>query len=140
MWGSATLHLAGRNTYFGFEKSAPDNLNKVINNIFFHIEKVNGDYPLRWFSAKVLALWREQIAKDWKTKYNDVIGFETLVELPRKGECYIKDKWDLIGQTKGFTCKRGSGEDGKKTDNWGGARVWDTENLRPKLVFAKKMV
>lgn len=43
--------------------------------------------------------------------------------------------WDLVGQTKGYTCKRGAG---KGTDDWSGKRVWDTENLRPKLVFVKR--
>lgn len=137
--GSSTLHLVGRDQYFGLNKeNKKENLNKIINNIFFHIEKVNGTYPIRWFSAEVIKTFRETISIDWKNKYNnDVIGFETLVELPRSGNCYKKDGWDLVGQTKGFTCKRGPGIG---TDSWSGKRIWDTENLRPKLVFVKNNI
>ena len=131
--GSATLHLPNRNEYFGIDKGK---LNNIINNIFFHVEKQDGKYPCRWFTVKVLSNFRRTIAKDWKLKYGDeVIGFESLVELPRTGDCYKKDGWDLIGQTTGYTCKRIGG---KGTDNWSGKRVWDTKNLRPKLVFVKK--
>ena len=130
--GSATLHLPGRNEFFNINKSK---LNNIVNNIFFHIERQNGKYPCRWFAVKVLQKFREVIKVDWENKYNDtVLGFESLVELPRTGECYKKDGWTLIGQTIGYTCKRTSG---KGTDNWSGKRVWDTSNLRPKLVFAK---
>ena len=131
--GSATLHLPGRNDYFGVTKAE---LNGIVNNIFYHVEKVNGQYPLRWFTAQVLKLFRETIQLDWFDKYkDDVIGFESLVELPRTGDCYKKDRWELIGQTVGYTCKRTAG---KGTDNWSGKRVWDTKNLRPKLVFVRK--
>lgn len=135
--GSSTLHLAGRDEYFGLETdNKKENLNKIVNNIFFHIEKVGGKYPIRWFSVEVLKLFRETIKIDWEEKYGDnIIGYETLVELPRTGDCYKKDGWYLVGQTKGFTCKRSAG---KGTDNWSGKRVWNTENLRPKLVFCKK--
>lgn len=132
--GSATLHLPNRNEYFSITKKE---LNQIINNIFFHIEKVDDKYPCRWFSAKILKTFREKIILDWENKYGDkVIGFESLVELPRTGDCYKKDRWDLIGQTVGFTCKRTAG---KGTDSWSGKRVWDTQNLRPKLVFVKKV-
>lgn len=136
--GSATLHLVGRDEYFTLTKeNKKDKLNSIINNIFFHIEKIDNKYPLRWFSVKILDLFRKTIIKDWEQKYgNKVIGFETLVELPRTGDCYKKDGWNIVGQTKGYTCKRGAG---KGTDNWGGKRVWDTSNLRPKLVFVKKI-
>lgn len=78
----------------------------------------------------------KKINVDWKEKYGDeIIGFESLIEIPRTGECYRRDGWEMIGQTKGFTCKRTAG---KGTDSWGGKRVWDKENLRPKLVFVRK--
>lgn len=130
--GSATLHLPNRNEYFGINKS---HLNHIINNIFFHVEKVNNKYPCHSFLPKILQKFRETMIKDWELKYNDkVLGFETLVELPRTGECYRRDGWKLIGQTAGYTCKRTAG---KGTDSWSGKRVWDTNNLKPKLVFAK---
>ena len=86
---------------------------------------------------KVLQKFIKTITVDWELKYgNKVIGFETLVELPRKGELYLKDKWVHVGTTKGFTCKR---EGGKGTDSWSGKRVWDTKNLKPKIVLCKKI-
>lgn len=140
--GSSTLHLPGRNEFFGFagvtnKKEKTKYLNSIVNNIFYHIEKVNGEYPTRNFTQKVIKEWRRLIKDDWESKYKDkVIGFESLVELPRSGECYKRDGWNLIGQTKGFTCKRVAG---KGSDGWSGERVWskDLENLRPKLVFAR---
>ena len=128
--GSATRFLPGRTVKRG--------LNNGINNIFFHVEKVGGKYPLRWFTVEVLTLYRATVERDWKEKYgDDVLWHETLVELPRTGECYTRDGWTLVGQTKGYTCKRVAG---KGTDNWSGKRVWDTVNLRPKHVFVKEVL
>ena len=128
--GSATLHLVGRNEFFGnFD------LREIVNNIFFHIEKKNGRYPVRNMGEKVLALFRNVISEEWTKKYgNKVIGFESLVELPRTGEVYRRDGWIEVGVTKGQTCKRVGG---KGTDSWSGKRVWDTKNLRPKRVFVR---
>ena len=133
--GSATLHLQGRNDFFNLQDKI--NLNLIINNIFFHIEKQNGKYPLRNFSQEILRLFRKRIKLDWENKYGDkIIGFETLVELPRTGELYKRDGWVLVGETKGYTCKRTSGTG---TDSWTGKRVWDTKNLRPKHIFCRKV-
>jgi hypothetical protein len=133
--GSSTLHLAGRDEFFGITDNKQDKLRKIVNNIFYHIEPVNGQYPTRNFSQKVLAEFRARIVLDWKEQYeDDVLGFETLVELPRTGEIYKRDGWAEVGLTKGFTCKRVAGQG---TDNWTGKRVWDTENLRPKRVFCR---
>ncbi len=132
--GSATLYLPNRNEYFGIDSSS---LNNIINNIFYHIEHIGGKYPCRNFAIQILKSFREKIALDWKNKYGDeVFGFESLVELPRTGEVYKRDKWDLIGQTIGYTCKRVGGSG---TDSWSGKRVWNTKELKPKLVFVKKM-
>ena len=88
------------------------------------------------FGTKVLKLWRKQVVIDWQTLYESrVIGFETLVELPRTGSMYKADNWQLVGTTKGFTCRRVGGM--ASTDSWGGTRVWDYNNLKPKLVFCK---
>jgi len=123
--GSATKHLPNREIV--------GSLNNGVNNIFYHIEKQGHQYPLRNFASRVLALYRETIESDWVNEYGDMVSWhETLVELPRTGECYIRDGWRVIGKTKGFTCKRTSGIG---TDAWSGKRVWDTVNLRPKLVF-----
>ncbi len=126
--GSASLHLPGRNEYLEV-----DDINKVVNNIFFNVSKVNGSYPLRNFTTQVIKQFTEQITNDWFCKYGDeVIGFETLVEPPREGTLYIKAGWSYVGMTKGFTCKRQAGDG---TDSWSGKRVWNTKELRPKLVF-----
>lgn len=133
--GSCCLHLPNRNEFFGITKK---DYNSIINNIFYHVEKQNGVYPCRWFTAKVLLEWEKRIIIDWEAKYgNKVIGIETLIELPRSGETYKKAGYSLIGQTEGYTCKRIAG---KGTDGWTGKRIWDTKHLRPKLVFAKKVV
>lgn len=129
----ALLPVAPRPDSFPAE-SCGGGLNNGINNIFFHVEKVDGKYPCRWFTVAVLSLYRQTVERDWKAKYgDDVFWHETLVELPRTGECYLRDGWTLVGQTKGFTCKRVGGA--PSTDRWTGRRVWDTKNPRPKHVF-----
>jgi len=131
--GSATKHLKGRNEFLNIDKSK---LNNVVNNIFFNISKVDNKYPTRNFTTKVLKAFVEQIKVDWKLKYNDdVIGFETLIEKPRTGDLYIKANWKVVGETIGYTCKRIGGQG---TDTWTGKRIWDTQNLRPKLVLCYK--
>lgn len=132
--GSATLHLVGRNEFFGIEKSG---ISQIINNIFFHVEKVGGKYPKRNFSTFVLEKFMEIASQDWTAKYGDkVLGFETLVELPRTGELYLRAGFVVVGETKGYTCKRIGGVG---TDSYSGKRVWDTKNLRPKLVLCKSI-
>jgi hypothetical protein len=133
--GSATLHLPGRNDYFSISKSQLDN---IVNNIFFHVERVGGKYPYRNFVQSVIAEWRRRISHDWLEKYEDaVLGFETLVELPRTGECYLRDGWEVVGRTKGFTCKRVTGQ---STDSWSGRRVWNCKDLRSKLVLVRRNI
>jgi len=130
--GSATRFLPGRTDFFGREVP----LNNLVNNTFFHIEKQNGEYPFRNFASKVVKVWRGFVLRDWPRCYGSLVaGFETLVELPRTGELYRRDGWVEVGLTRGFTCKRVGGVG---TDSWGGKRVWDVKNLRPKLVFARK--
>ncbi len=125
--GSATRFLPGRKV-IGI-------LNNGVNNIFYHVEKRDGQYPFRNFTSSVLKLYRKTVERDWSERYGDtVLWHETLVELPRTGECYRRDGWCLTGQTKGFTCKRTAGQG---TDSWSGKRVWDMGTLRPKLVFVK---
>ena len=131
--GSATLHLLGRNEFFGDKYY----INGIINNNFFHLIDNHGDKNL---GTKVLAKWRKQVVKDWEERYKDkVIGFESLVELPRTGAMYKADNWTEVGITKGFTCRR---VPGKETGVFtGGKRVWNTnpDELKPKLVFCKKI-
>lgn len=125
--GSSTKHLPNRS---GFVGETP--LNNIVNNTFFHIE---GPYPIRNFAQKVLKHFRIVSQIDWFVKYGDEVKFfESLVEFPRTGEVYKRDGWKAIGLTKGYTCKRVAG---KGTDSWGGKRVWDRANLRPKFVFLR---
>lgn len=131
--GSATRFLPGRNEFL---VTNIDNLNHIVNNIFYHVEKRNGEYPKRNFTSYILKEWIEIVSKDWETHYGDsVLGFESLIELPRTGDCYKKAGWSCVGETIGYTCKRVSGE---STDTYTGKRIWDTKNLRPKLVFCFK--
>ena len=123
--GSATKNLPGRPKI--------NNLNSIINNIFYHIERGIERYPTRNFTTMILKNWLPIVAQDWEKKYGDVvIAFESLVELPRTGDLYKKANFVEIGITKGYTCKR---EGGIGTDNWTGKRVWNTTNLKPKRVF-----
>lgn len=135
--GSSTLHLPGRDVFFGLSKeNKQEMLLHIVNNIFYHIEPIEGKYPIRNFSIAVLNLFCKQIAVDWELKYgNKVIGFESLVELPRTGEIYKRANWVETGITKGYTCKRTAGIG---SDGWTGKRVWDHTQLRPKRVFCKK--
>ena len=129
--GSSTLHLPGRDDWLR-DKGLEKNLNNIVNNIFFHIE---GPYPVRNFAQRVLKEFHSRVSEDWKNQYGDeVVCFETLVELPRTGEVYRRFGYDEVGVTKGYTCKRVSG---KSTDKWSGRRVWDCKQLRPKRVFMR---
>lgn len=130
--GSTPKHLPGR----GEIRS----LNMIVNNLFFHVK---GPYPFRNFTQKVLAAYRKRIELDWFLKYGDFVdSHETLVEIPREGdhprtgECYRRDGWEKVAETQGYSCKRTGG---KGTDSWTGKRVWETENLRPKWVFIRKV-
>ena len=131
--GSATRFLPNRNEFLGITIK---DINMVINNIFFNVSPPNnGTYPIRNFTSSVVKLFVEQAQKDWQVKYGDAcIGFETLVEKPRTGDLYLRAGWTLIGETKGYTCKRIAG---RGTDDWSGKRVWNTNpaELRPKLVL-----
>jgi hypothetical protein len=131
--GSATRFLPGRADFFGGEVP----LNQMVNNVFFHVEKGQGRYPCRNFTTEVVRTWRERVKVDWPAVYGDeVMGWETLVELPRTGELYVRDGWTQVGVTKGYTCKRTAGP---STDSWSGRRVWSTDVLHPKLVFVRNV-
>lgn len=117
--GSTPLHLPNRPYNF--------DLNSIVNNLFYN---VRGPYPVRNFTSKVVREFRHRVYDDWFFKYGDFVeAYETLVELPRRGELYLRDGWREAGTTKGFTCKRVAGVG---SDGWSGKRVWDVKNLRPK--------
>jgi hypothetical protein len=132
--GSATLHLPGRDKFLGLSS-----LNNIVNNIFYNISPPEGKkYPARNFSIKVIKKFMEQIQIDWVDKYGDIVeGFESLVEKPRTGEIYRRAGWTLVGETKGYTCKRTGGR--ADTEKFTGIRVWNYDNLRPKLVWCYKV-
>lgn len=136
--GSATKNLPVERWEF-FGGKVP--LNNIVNNTYFHIEPINGGYPIRWqFVAKVIQQWRLRVPEDWPTKYNgdQVLAFETLVEPPRTGSSYLQDGWiKLPTMTLGYTCKRTAG---KGTDSWSGKRVWNTnrDELRPKHILVRR--
>lgn len=128
--GSTPRHLPLREVFIG-----PVPLNNIVNNLFYHVERKNGVYPVRNFTIKALRLFELSIVLDWRDKYGDEVkALESLVELPRTGGIYRRSGWYQLGQTKGYTCKRTSGVG---TDSWSGKRVWNTTELRPKLYFCK---
>jgi hypothetical protein len=136
VWGSATKHLPGRHTYLN---TSEKELNSIANNLFYNISKVDDKYPKRNFTSFVLNESIKQLQKDWYLKYKcKVVGLETLVEKPRTGELYLKSGFEIVGETKGFTCKRVRGYSSEK---WGGKRVWnkDPNTLRPKIVLCKRI-
>lgn len=131
--GSATLYLDGRDEFFNLRSK--DDLVHIINNIFYHVERVNGEYPIRNFTTAIVQQWRKTAREDWEDYYGDKVwGYETLVQLPRSGELYRRDDWQKVGKTTGYTCKRTGGVG---TDDWTGRRVWNTKELKPKWVFCK---
>ena len=135
VFGSSTMHLPGRHDFFGTTK---EQLNNIVNNVFYNVTKVADKYPVRNFTTFVLTSAISRICSDWKTKYGDeVVGVETLVELPRTGELYLRGGFTVVGTTKGYSCKRTAG---KGSDEWGGKRVWckDEDKLKPKIVLCKK--
>ncbi len=153
--GSATMHLVGRNEFFGTTSA---DLNGIINNSLFHIEKpwdeppfhyVAGSggihveerrrpYPMRNITNQILAAWRSMAKKDWEATYHDVvIGFESLVQIPRTGEIYRRDGWDFVGETKGFSCRRIGGDN--STEKFDGKRVWTFDPSKRKLVFCRRI-
>jgi hypothetical protein len=136
-WGwitsqSATKNLPGRDRFL--KRRASRILNRIINNGFFHLDRdLSGNYPIRNFVPAVIGEWELTSPKDWIAKYGDQpVAFETLVELPRTGECYRRAGWRRVGRTKGMTCRRVAG---RSTDGWSGRRIWTRG--RPKLVFMK---
>lgn len=134
--GSATRFLPGRNEFLGIDITG---LNSVVNNIFYNVQKIDNQYPTRNFTSFVLREFVKRCTEDWATKYGDqVLGFESLVELPRTGELYLRAGWSPVGETVGYTCKRVAGSG---TDSWSGKRVWNTDrgSLKPKRVFCYKL-
>lgn len=130
--GSATKNLKERDNFFPMTTMT---LNNIVNNVYYHVEKMEDRYPCRNFATRVLSVWRETVKVDWLSKYGDIVeGFETLIELPRVGECYRRDNWRFVGFTKGYTCKRVAG---KGTDSWSGRRVWETNILYPKRILVR---
>lgn len=127
-FGSATKHLPGRNII--------GSLNNGLNNIFYHIEKRDEKYPLRNFTTYCLLQAEKIAAIEYELQYGDEVKWlETLVELPRSGDLYLKAGYIFVGTTIGYTCKRVAG---KGTDSWGGKRIWNKTDLRPKKVFVKE--
>lgn len=128
-WGSVTRHLPNRPIL--------GNLLHGMSNIFYHIEKPVLGYPSRNFTTKILLLSEQLACVEYSKKYTQkILWVESLVELPRTGALYKKAKYTHVGTTVGYTCKRTSG---LSSDTWSGKRVWDTKNLRPKLVFYKAL-
>lgn len=133
--GSPAKYLPGRRKFLGLTMKY--GLNCVIDNVFFHVFKVNGKYPRRNFVSYIIKKWMKQTRIDWIEKYKiPVVGFETLVEIPRTGECYLRAGWVKVGKTKGYNLRRVSG---KEKSNWSGKRVWNINREKRKYVFCYKI-
>lgn len=120
--GSVALFSPGRADYFG-----DVNLVNLVGNTFYHVFKRGDKYPIRNFTVAVLNNFVELSIRDWFDKYGDyVIGFESLVELPRTGELYKRAGWDECSElTKGWSCRRISAKLHKSTDAYkSSARIW----------------
>jgi len=92
--GSATRFLPGRDEFLFINIEQLDQLDLVVNNIFYNISKVDESYPIRNFTSQVLKKFMKVCSRDWTEKYGDpVIGFETLVEQPRVGTLYLRAGW-----------------------------------------------
>lgn len=129
--GSATLHLKQR---FDFWPLYVPPLETIVCNTFYHLERWI-DYPCRNFATKVISLFRKVVSIDWRSEYqSNVLGFETLIEPPRTGECYRRDGWRCVGMTEGFQCKRVAGYG---SDGWSGKREWNLNDRVPKHVFMR---
>lgn len=126
-WASCILLSKIRDSFFNIESRSQ--LVGIANNIFYHVEPVV-KYPIRNFTTRVLLDSEEIVYKDWLDRYGDaLIGYESLVEPPREGTLYKKAGYTLVGKTQGFQLKKPKQ-----------IKVYDTVNLKPKLVFCKRII
>jgi Domain of unknown function (DUF4338) len=99
---SSVFAVKARDVFFGLTKENKQNgLPSIINNTVFRLEIHEKN-----LASNVLALWRKQIARDWKNRYGVVAhGFETFVveNDTRKGTLYKADNWVYLGDTSGST-------------------------------------
>jgi len=124
---SAVWGVKSRDEFFGLTKeNKPKGLPSIINNTVFHLELHEKN-----LATRVLAMWRKQIAMDWRALYGvEVHGFETFVVETdtRKGTLYKADNWIYLGETKGST----------KTHN-GLENKSERLETSPKLIYAYKI-
>ena len=70
------------------------------------------------YATEVLQVFKATVKQDWYHRYGDYVrAFEILVEPPRWGGIYKRDKWKRIGYTAGLGARRpeGHGTAGKKS-------------------------
>lgn len=124
---SAVYAVKSRDDYFGLNsQNKKVALNCIVNNTVFRLEK-----HLPNLGTQVLRRWRQQVAKDWESRYGVAVhGFETFVieDDHRKGAVYKADNWDFIGETAGST----------KTHKGMGTKH-ERLNTERKLIFVKKV-
>lgn len=127
---SSVWAVKARDDFFGLTADRKRaGLPSIINNVVFRLEDTRPN-----LGSQVLAMWRRQIAVDWRERYGVVVhGFETFViEAPnRKGAMYRADNWQFLGQTAGRTKQHKEAVGLLSNSQW-----VDTE---PKLLFAKKV-
>lgn len=78
----------------------------LVSCVAFRLE----DAPPGW-ASEVLSVWRARVRCDWLTQYGvQVRWYETLVEPPRIGTCFVRDGWKrLARRTAGRGARRPDG-------------------------------
>lgn len=124
--GSAAYSVGCRDKFFGITKENRNvALNSIVDNTVFRLEK-----NLPNLGTQILAIWRRQVAKDWKGAYGvDVAGFETFIieNSRRKGALYLADNWTYVGETAGSS----------KTHHHGMGNPFERAQVCKKMVFCK---
>ena len=124
--GSAAYAVKSRDDFFGITKeNRKVALNGIVDNTVFRLEVRKPN-----LGTQVLAMWREQVAKDWLRIYGvHVAGFETFIieSNQRKGAMYKADNWTFVGETSGST----------KKHEHGIQNMYERQEVCKKLVFCK---
>jgi len=98
--GSAVFAVKCRDEFFGLTRENKlAGLNSIINNTVFRLEA-----NLLNLGSQILAMWRRQVAEDWKRMYGtSVHGFETFIIGNERmfGALYKADNWTYVGDTSG---------------------------------------
>lgn len=101
--------------YFNINKeNRKAKLSRILNNNVYRLVVSEPN-----LASRVLSLIIPRLKKDYEESYGErLIGLMTFVEPPRDGKCYQASGWTYVGETKGFSCKRGGREGKWKKKQW----------------------